>query len=57
MKTVKMKLGTGYVDVSVPEENLLGLIAKEVSPSKMTEDEVVLDALPTRSVRRCCESS
>jgi len=45
MKTVKMKLGTGYVDVSVPEENLLGLIAKEVSPSKMTEDEVVLEAL------------
>jgi nickel-dependent lactate racemase len=45
MKTVKMKLGTGYVDVSVPEENLLGMIVKEVPPSSMTEDEVILDAL------------
>ena len=45
MKTVKMKLGTGYVDVSVPEENLLGILVKEVPPSSMTEDEVILDAL------------
>jgi lactate racemase len=45
MKTVKMKLGTGYVDVSVPEENLLGMLIKEVPPSSMTEDEVILDAL------------
>ena len=45
MKTVKMKLGTGYADVSVPEENLLGILVKEVPPSAMTEDEVVLDAL------------
>ncbi len=45
MKTVKMKLGTGYVDVSVPDENFLGMIVKEVPPSSMTEDEVVLDAL------------
>ncbi len=45
MKTVKMKLGTGYVDVSVPEENLLGMLVKEVPPSSMTEDEVILDAL------------
>jgi nickel-dependent lactate racemase len=45
MKTVKMKLGTGYVTVSVPEENFLGLIAKEVPPSGMTEEQVILDAL------------
>ena len=45
MKTVKMKLGTGYVDVSVPEENFLGMLVKEVPPSTMTEDDVVLDAL------------
>ena len=45
MKTVKMKLGTGYVDVSVPEENFLGILVKEVPPSSMTEDEVILDAL------------
>jgi nickel-dependent lactate racemase len=45
MKTVKMKLGHGYVDVSVPEENLLGVILKEVPASTMTEDEVILAAL------------
>jgi len=45
MKTVKMKLGNGYVDVSVPEENFLGVIAKEVPPSGKTEEEVILDAL------------
>jgi nickel-dependent lactate racemase len=45
MKTVKMKLGTGYADVSVPEENLLGILVKEVPPSSRTEDEVILDAL------------
>jgi nickel-dependent lactate racemase len=45
MKTIKMKLGNGYVDVSIPEENLLGVILKEVPASTMTEDEVILDAL------------
>ena len=45
MKTVKMKLGTGYADVSVPEENLLGMLVKEIPPSSMTEDEVILDSL------------
>jgi nickel-dependent lactate racemase len=45
MKTIKMKLGNGYVDVSIPEENLLGVILKEVHASTMTEDEVILDAL------------
>jgi nickel-dependent lactate racemase len=45
MKTVKMKLGHGYVNVSVPEENLLGVILKEVPASTMTEDEVILAAL------------
>ena len=45
MKTVKMKLGHGYVDVSVPEENLLGVILKEAPPSTMTEEGVILSAL------------
>jgi nickel-dependent lactate racemase len=45
MKTVKMKLGNGYVEVSVPEDNFLGMIAKDVPPSGMTEEEVILDAL------------
>jgi nickel-dependent lactate racemase len=45
MKTIKMKLGNGYVNVSVPEENLLGVILKDVPASTMTEEEVILDAL------------
>jgi len=45
MKTVKMKLGSGYVDVSVPEENFLGMIAKDVPSTGMTEEQVILDAL------------
>ncbi len=45
MKSVKMKLGNGYVDVSVPEENLLGVIKKEVPASAKTEEEVILEAL------------
>jgi nickel-dependent lactate racemase len=44
MKTIKMKLGNGYVDVSVPEENLLGIIQKEVPPSAPEED-VIRQAL------------
>jgi lactate racemase len=45
MKTIKMKLGNGYVDVSVPEENLIGVILKEAPSSSATEEEVVLQAL------------
>ncbi len=45
MKSVKMKLGKGYVDVSVPEENLLGVIRKEVPASTKTEEEIILEAL------------
>jgi nickel-dependent lactate racemase len=44
MTTIKMKLGNGYVDVSVPEENLLGIIQKDVPPSA-PEDEVIREAL------------
>ena len=40
-----MKFGHGYMDVSVPEENLLGVIMKEVPPSTMTEEQVILNAL------------
>jgi nickel-dependent lactate racemase len=45
MKSIKMKLGNGYVDVSVPEENLLGVIRKETPASSKTEEEVILEAL------------
>ncbi len=45
MKTVKMKLGHGYVDVSVPEENLLGVISKEAPLSTRTEEEAILASL------------
>jgi lactate racemase len=45
MKTMKMKLGNGYVDVSVPEENLIGVILKDKPPSSMTEEMVILEAL------------
>jgi len=45
MKTVKMKYGQGKVDVSVPEENLLGIIEKEVPPSSKSEEEVILNGL------------
>lgn len=45
MKSIKMKLGNGYIDVSVPEENLLGVIRKEIPASGKTEKEVILEAL------------
>lgn len=45
MTSIKMKLGNGYVDVTVPEENLLGIIRKEVPASSKTEEEVILEAL------------
>jgi lactate racemase len=45
MKTVKMKYGSGYVDVSIPEENCLGVIEKDVPASTKTEEEVILEAL------------
>lgn len=44
MKTIQMKLGNGHVDVSVPEENLLGIIQKDVPPSAPEED-VIREAL------------
>jgi nickel-dependent lactate racemase len=44
MKIAKMKLGNGYVDVSVPEKNLLGIIQKEV-PQSAPEEEVIQEAL------------
>ena len=45
MKSMKMKLGNGYMDVSVPDENLLGIIRKEAPSASRTEDEVILEAL------------
>ena len=44
MTTIKMKLGTGYVDVSVPQENLLGIILKD-APASAPEEDVVQEAL------------
>ncbi len=45
MTTVKMKYGKGYVDVTVPEKNLLGIIEKDVPASAKTEEEVILEGL------------
>ncbi len=45
IKTMKMKIGTGYVDVSVPEKNLIGVIEKEAPASNLTEEEVITTAL------------
>ena len=42
---MKMKIGTGYVDVSVPKKNLLGVIEKKVPASDLTEEEVITTAL------------
>ncbi|MBP1624588.1 MAG: hypothetical protein H6Q07_2608 [Acidobacteria bacterium] len=52
MTVIKMKLGNGYVDVSVPEENLLGIILKDVPPSA-PEEEVIQEAFahPTGTPR------
>jgi hypothetical protein len=43
MKTVKMKLGNGYVDVSVPEENFWDDCQR--SPSVREDEEEVFCAL------------
>ena len=45
MTTLKMKLGNGYVDVTVPEENLLGIILKDIPSSGKTEEDAILSAL------------
>jgi nickel-dependent lactate racemase len=45
MTTMKMKYGNGYLDVTVPERNLLGVIQKDVKPEDRTEEEVILEAL------------
>jgi lactate racemase len=45
MKTFQMKLGTGHIDVSVPEKNLLGVLSKNVPASTVSEDEVIQSAL------------
>lgn len=45
MTSVTMKYGSGTVDVSVPEKNLLGVIEKEAPPAAGSEEEVVRAAL------------
>ncbi len=45
MKTVKMKYGKGMVDVSVPDENFVGIIEKEVPEVTKTEEEIILESL------------
>lgn len=45
MKNVKMKYGAGTIDVFVPEENLAGVLEKDIPVSGMTEEAVVRAAL------------
>jgi nickel-dependent lactate racemase len=45
MKTMTMKFGNGTREVSVPEENLLGVIESDFEVPERSEEEVVLDAL------------
>ena len=45
MKTVKMKYGQGALEVSVREENLLGVIEKSVPDLPLTEEQVGEQAL------------
>ena len=45
MKTVKMKIGSGTVNVSVPEKNLIGVIEKPAPFVDKSEQQVILDAL------------
>lgn len=45
MKTVSMKYGAGTLDVSVPRENLLGVIEKKSRAKSRPEEDVVRHAL------------
>jgi lactate racemase len=45
MKTLKMKYGSGTIDVSVPEENLAGIIEKDIPTHGTTEESIVRNAL------------
>ncbi len=45
MTTVKMKYSTGYMDVTVPDENLIGIIQKDVPDQEKSEEEVILESL------------
>lgn len=45
MKTIKMKYGTGVVDVSIPEEDLIGIIESSFKDHKKCEEEIIKDAL------------
>lgn len=45
MKTLKMKYGNGVLDVSIPEENFLGIIDSSIEGHKKCEEEIIKDAL------------
>lgn len=45
MKTIKMKYGKSMVDVSISEDNLLGVIESKKEKENKTEEDVVLEAL------------
>lgn len=55
MKVYKMKYGKEKVNVSLPKENLLGIIESNKIENKKSEDEVILEALenPIDSDRLC----
>jgi nickel-dependent lactate racemase len=45
MKTVEMKYGTGTLSVPVSEENLIGIIEKEIPDRTKSEEEIIAGAL------------
>ncbi|MTI66744.1 MAG: nickel-dependent lactate racemase [Firmicutes bacterium] len=45
MKTIKMKYGKEKLDVTIPKENLLKVLESSKDNNKMSEDEVILNAL------------
>jgi len=45
MKSVMMKYGSGKVEISVPEEDLIGVIEKDVPPAHGTEEDLIREAL------------
>lgn len=55
MTTYKMKYGKGYVDINLPDKNLLGIIESRESKEHKSEEEVILEALrnPIDSPKLC----
>lgn len=55
METYKLKYGRGKVEISLPEENLLGIIESSQADNSKSEEEVILSALenPIDSSKLC----